>query len=47
MAGAAAELFGAPISLVLLIPGGIFEVTLAIWLLVKGFTPAAYDDTGS
>ncbi|MQA77475.1 MAG: DUF4386 family protein [Streptosporangiales bacterium] len=43
MAGAAAEIFGAPISLVLLIPGGIFEVTLAIWLLVKGFTPAAYD----
>jgi hypothetical protein len=43
MAGAAAEIFGAPISLVLLIPGGIFEVTLAIWLLIKGFTPAAYD----
>jgi hypothetical protein len=43
MAGAGAELFGAPISLVLLIPGGIFEVTLAIWLLIKGFTPAAYD----
>ena len=43
MAGAAAEIFGAPISLVLLIPGGIFEVTLAIWLLVKGFTPAAFD----
>ena len=43
MAGAAAEIFGAPISLVLLIPGGIFEVTLAIWLLVKGFTPAAFE----
>lgn len=43
MAGAAAELFGAPISLVLLIPGGVFEITLAIWLLVKGFAPAAYD----
>jgi hypothetical protein len=43
MAGAAAEIFGAPISLTLLIPGGIFEVTLAIWLLIKGFTPAAYD----
>lgn len=42
MSGAAAEIFGAPLSLVLLIPGGIFEVTLAIWLLVKGFTPAAY-----
>jgi hypothetical protein len=43
MAGAAAEIFGVPIGLVLLIPGGIFEVSLAIWLLVKGFTPAAYD----
>jgi hypothetical protein len=43
MAGAVAEIFGASISLVLLIPGGIFEVTLAIWLLIKGFTPAAYD----
>jgi hypothetical protein len=41
--GAAAEIFGASISLVLLIPGGIFEVTLAIWLLTKGFTAAAYD----
>ncbi|MEV5961281.1 DUF4386 domain-containing protein [Kribbella sp. NPDC051952] len=39
--GAGAEIFGAPISLVLLIPGGIFEVTLAIWLLIKGFTPRA------
>jgi len=43
MSGAAAEIFGAPLSLVLLIPGGIFEVTLAIWLLVKGFAPGAYD----
>ena len=43
MSGAAAEILGAPISLVLLIPGGIFEVTLAIWLLVKGFTPAAFE----
>jgi hypothetical protein len=32
---------------VLLIPGGIFEVTLAIWLLVKGFTPAAYEPAGA
>lgn len=47
LAGAAAEIFGVPISLVLLIPGGIFEVTLAIWLLVKGFTPAAFDAAGA
>jgi hypothetical protein len=43
MAGSGAELFGLPISLVLLIPGGLFEITLAIWLLVKGFTPAVFD----
>jgi hypothetical protein len=43
LAGAAAEIFGAPIGLVLLITGGIFEVTLALWLLIKGFSPAAYD----
>jgi Domain of unknown function (DUF4386) len=43
MTGATAELFGAPLSLVLLIPGGIFEVTLAGWLLVRGFAPAVFD----
>lgn len=42
MTGAAAELFGGNISLVLLIPGGIFELALAMWLLVKGFAPAVY-----
>lgn len=42
MAGAAAEIFGVPIGLVLLIPGAVFELTLPVWLLTKGFTPAAY-----
>ena len=37
--GAVAELFGAEISLVLLIPGGLFELTLGGWLLVKGLRP--------
>ncbi|WP_084152163.1 DUF4386 domain-containing protein [Nocardioides halotolerans] len=45
--GASTELFGVPLSLVLLVPGAIFEVTLAIWLLVKGFTPAVFDDAGT
>jgi hypothetical protein len=44
MAGAAAEIFGVPIGLVLLIPGAIFELTLPVWLLTKGFTPAAYEE---
>lgn len=42
-AGAAAEIFGVPIGLVLLIPGAIFELTLPIWLLTKGFTPSAFE----
>ena len=36
-AGASAEIFGEHVSLFLLIPGGLFELTLAIWLLAKGF----------
>jgi len=41
VAGAIAEIFGIPISLVLLIPGGLFELALGFWLLIKGFQPAA------
>jgi hypothetical protein len=41
-AGAIAEIFGLPISLILLIPGGIFELVVAFWLLIKGFQPEAY-----
>ena len=40
--GAIAEIFGLPISLILLIPGGIFELAVAFWLLIKGFNPEAY-----
>jgi hypothetical protein len=39
MAGAIAEIFGIHVGLVLSIPGGLFEVVLAIWLLSKGFQP--------
>lgn len=42
MAGAISELFGLHISLFMLIPGGIFEIAVAIWLIVKGFKPVAY-----
>src|SRR5919199_4056249 len=35
--GAIAEIFGIPISLILLIPGGLFELTVAFWLLIKCF----------
>lgn len=36
-AGSVMELFGLSLSLILLIPGGLFEVALAFWLLTKGF----------
>ena len=42
VAGAIAEIFGIPISLILLIPGGLFELAVAFWLLIKGFQPEAY-----
>ena len=42
LAGAIAEIFGIPISLMASIPGGLFEVVLGFWLIVKGFEPNAY-----
>jgi hypothetical protein len=39
---AVVELFGVHISMWLLIPGGVFELSLGFWLLVKGFSPAVY-----
>ena len=38
--GSVAELIGFPIGIVLSIPGGLFELTLGIWLLVKGWKPS-------
>ena len=35
-AGASGELLGSSVSMVLLIPGGLFELTFGVWLLVKG-----------
>ena len=40
--GMIAELFGYPISNMLMIPGALFEVALPIWLFVKGFSAQAY-----
>jgi hypothetical protein len=42
MAGAIAEIFGIHIGLIFSIPGGLFELALGIWLLIKGFQPEAY-----
>ena len=46
LTGATAELFGLHISLVLLVPGALFELALAGWLVVKGFDPEAYAGRG-
>lgn len=39
-AGAVLEIFGVRIGLYLAIPGGLFEIALAIWLIARGFSPA-------
>jgi hypothetical protein len=40
--GVSAVLSGAMISMSILIPGGLCELALAFWLLIKGFQPEAY-----
>jgi hypothetical protein len=42
--GAISEIFGVHIGLLLSLPGGIFELGIAFWLLIKGFQPVAYAD---
>jgi hypothetical protein len=41
LAGLIAEIFGIHIVSMLEIPGGLFEVTFAFWLLIRGFEPEA------
>jgi len=43
MTGSIAEIFGIHIGLVCSIPGGLFELALAFWLLTKGFDPKVYN----
>jgi len=45
--GGVFELFGLNLSMVHYLPGGLFELVLPIWLIVKGFTsPAIASDAG-
>ncbi len=37
ISGTVTELFGYPIGVQLAIPGGLFEISLSIWLIIKGF----------
>lgn len=43
MTGCIAEIFGIHIGLICSILGGLFEVAVGIWLIIKGFQPEAYD----
>jgi Domain of unknown function (DUF4386) len=46
VAGSTAELFEIRIGLVLTIPGGLFELALAVWLLIRGFDAKVYSRVG-
>lgn len=47
-AGSVSEIFGLPLSLYLLIPGALFEIGIAFWLIIKGFrTPVVADGSES
>ena len=41
MTGAIAEIFGLHIGVMLSVPGGLFELVVGLWLIFKGFQPAA------
>ena len=39
-AGAVFEVFGVPVGVAFSIPGGLFELVLAFWLMIRGFSPS-------
>lgn len=41
ISGTIAELFGYKIGVLLSIPAGLFEITLSVWLIIKGFNASA------
>ena len=41
--GMVLDMFGFDVGLLLTIPGGLFELVFAAWLIVKGFRPSATD----
>ena len=43
ISGTILELFGYNVGVILSIPGGLFEISLSIWLIVKGFSSSAIE----
>ena len=41
VSGTISEFFGSNVGVLLSIPGGLFEIVLSLWLIVKGFNPSA------
>ena len=41
VSGTILELFGYPIGVLLALPGGLFELSLSVWLIAKGFNSSA------
>ena len=41
VSGTILELFGYPVGVYLALPGGLFELSLSVWLIAKGFNSAA------
>jgi hypothetical protein len=45
--GMVLDMFGLGVGTVLTVPGGLFELTFATWLIVKGFNPASTERTAT
>ncbi|MCB0099849.1 MAG: DUF4386 domain-containing protein [Caldilineaceae bacterium] len=41
ISGTILELFGFPVGVLLALPGGLFELSLSVWLIAKGFNSSA------
>ena len=41
ISGTVLELFGYPVGVLLSLPGGLFELSLSVWLIAKGFNSSA------
>ena len=41
ISGTILELFGFPVGVLLALPGGLFELSLSVWLIAKGFNSAS------